>query len=245
MPLVENPSHPTTMRSSTTFRSSLRCLIAVFLGISVLLLQEKSEATLSVPSYQQPFLGSGWEETIPKHMKWSDEAIRIMKRKQEDLSTDELQYFSEEQVDEASRVEYKVVPDPVIYTSQIIHKGVNCSSIKTDLHKNHITPELQLHPEWIHTSQLIGTCPTHYVTRELPPMYSPSVVVEAVCTCTGSKCSRDGHQCLPVSRHIPVWVRQGPNFHVLDVEELTVACACVRRPSVGGNFIFASAVHSK
>nr|QOD42430.1 crustacean female sex hormone 1 [Lysmata vittata] len=220
-------------------KSPLRlCLMAFCLA--AFLLQEPSEATLNLPSYQ---LGSGgWDENIPKHIKWRAEAIRILK--QDELSTDKLQYFSEDQVNEASKLEYKVVPEPIMYTSQIIHKGVNCSSIRTGLHKNHIRPELQLHPEWIHTSELIGSCPTHYVTKELPPMYSPSVVVEAVCTCSGSKCSREGHQCLPVSRYMPVWVRQGPNFHVLDVEEITVACACVRRPSVSGNFIYASAVHS-
>ncbi|KAK7077141.1 hypothetical protein SK128_018675, partial [Halocaridina rubra] len=206
----------------------------------------KSVVSVKSATYPQPYIMTAWEAGGPERLKWSEAAIKILKRTQDKISatTDELQYFSEDQVDLASRAEYKVVPDPIIYTSQIIHKGVNCSSIRSAMHKNHISPELQLRPEWIYESQLLGSCPTHYVTRELPPMYSPSVVVEAVCTCGGSKCSDDGHQCLPVSRHIPVWVRQGPNFHVLDVEELTVACACVRRPSTGANFIYSPAIQS-
>ncbi|XP_042859036.1 uncharacterized protein LOC122245152 [Penaeus japonicus] len=166
------------------------------------------------------------------------------KRHLDDFIPGLLQHYSEKEVEDASRSEYKAVPSPIVHTSQMLHQGINCSALASNLHENHIKPELQLRPDWIHISELIGDCPTHYITRELPPMYSPAVVLEAVCTCGGSQCSRDGHQCVPVTRHIPVWVRRGPNVHVLDVEELTVACACVRRPSVGGNFVFSPAVQS-
>ncbi|XP_037787591.1 uncharacterized protein LOC119583157 [Penaeus monodon] len=170
--------------------------------------------------------------------------VESPKRSREDFSSDLVQFFSEEQVQEATKIQYKSIPEPVIYTSQVLQQGVSCSTLHSEMHENYIKPELRLRPEWIYESKLIGDCPTHYVTRELPSIYSPSTVLEAVCACGGSQCSEDGHQCVPVSRHVPVWVRRGPNLHVLDVEELTVACACARRPSAGGNFIFSAAVES-
>ncbi|XP_042860456.1 uncharacterized protein LOC122246161 [Penaeus japonicus] len=168
----------------------------------------------------------------------------LSKRTRENFTADLVQFFSEEQVQEATKIQYKSIPEPVIYTSQVLQQGVSCSTLHSEMHENYIKPELRLRPEWIYESKLIGDCPTHYVTRELPSIYSPSTVLEAVCACRGSQCSKDGHQCVPVSRHVPVWVRRGPNLHVLDVEELTVACACAQRPSAGGNFIYSAAVES-
>nr|XP_027234408.1 uncharacterized protein LOC113825775 [Penaeus vannamei] len=180
----------------------------------------------------------------PQQGPWSYIRHRPQSKRQlDELIPGLLQHYSEQEVEAASRSEYKAVPLPIVHTSQMLHRGKTVP-LDSNLHENHIKPELQLRPDWIHISELIGDCPTHYVARDLPPMYSPAVVLEAVCTCGGSQCSRDGHQCVPVTRHIPVWVRRGPNIHVLDVEELAVACACVRRPSVGGNFVFSPRVHS-
>nr|QOD42431.1 crustacean female sex hormone 2 [Lysmata vittata] len=231
--------------STSRFCSSLTLVGAVVLALAQ---QQGVKSDLDLPApYPKPFFLREWEEDDLRDFKWSDALRNSLKRNKDgddELGNDPLQYFSEEQVNAAMKAEYKVVPHPVVYTSQILREGVNCSSIRMNLHRNHVKPELQLRPDWIHKSDFIGDCPAHYVTKELPPMYSPAVILEAVCTCGGSQCSRSGHQCVPVSRHVPVWVRRGPNFHVLDVEEVTVACACVRRPSGEGNFVFAAAVQN-
>ncbi|KAK7077397.1 hypothetical protein SK128_018810, partial [Halocaridina rubra] len=229
------------MESPPRSRARSKYIALSFIFAFCTLLRSKAEANEDLPLYSRPYFIQEWGGKDLKSLKWS-EAINFLKRHQDDFAGDFQQYFSEEQVKAATRTEYKVVPHPLVYTSQLLHEGVNCSSFRTNLHKNHIRPELQLRPDWIHKSELIGDCPTHYVTRELPPMYSPAVVLEAVCTCGGSQCSESGHQCVPVSRHVPVWVRRGPNVHILDIEELTVACACLRRPSAGGNFIYAAAI---
>ncbi|XP_066990000.1 uncharacterized protein [Macrobrachium rosenbergii] len=229
-------------------RQNSRFTFVAFVSVLLLALgqQKGAQSTSDLPAFPPaPFLLPGWDEDKELHrLKWSEAIRSSLKRNQDPAASDLVQYFTEEQVDAATKSEYKIVPHPIIYTSQILHKGVNCSTINVDLHKNHVKPELQLRPNWIHKSEFIGDCPTNYVARELPPMYSPTVILEAVCACGGSQCSRRGHQCVPVSSRVPVWVRRGPNFLVLDVEELTVACACVRRPSGEGNFIFEAAVQS-
>ncbi|XP_068214220.1 uncharacterized protein [Palaemon carinicauda] len=223
-------------------RFSIITFVSVLLALS---LQKGAQSVGDLPAFPSPpFLVPGWEEDKELHrLKWS-EALRSTLKRNQDQTSDLVQYFTEEQVDAATKSEYKIVPHPIIYTSQILHKGVNCSALNVNLHRNHVKPELQLRPNWIHKSEFIGDCPTNYIARELPPMYSPTVILEAVCACGGSQCSKRGHQCVPVSSRVPVWVRRGPNFHVLDVEELTVACACLRRPSGDGNFIFEAAIQS-
>lgn len=245
-------SHLSTMALRTAPVLSQLALPLVLLLLVLVPLRSSLALQLGFPSLTSAFrppldvAGRPSEgRQAPQQGPWSYIRHRPQSKRQlDELIPGLLQHYSEQEVEAASRSEYKAVPLPIVHTSQMLHRGINCSALDSNLHENHIKPELQLRPDWIHISELIGDCPTHYVARDLPPMYSPAVVLEAVCTCGGSQCSRDGHQCVPVTRHIPVWVRRGPNIHVLDVEELAVACACVRRPSVGGNFVFSPAVHS-
>ncbi|XP_042860457.1 uncharacterized protein LOC122246162 [Penaeus japonicus] len=196
----------------------------------------------SVASAASSFLLSGERERELQYRLSQDK--HVAKRFDDEFHVDILRFFSEREVQEATKEEYTSIPHPVIYTSQVLQQGVNCSNLQSEMHENYIDPEVLLYPEWIYESKLIGDCPTHYKTRELPPKYSPAMVLEAVCACGESQCSKSGHQCVPVSLHVPVWVRRGPNLHVLDVEEVTVACACAMRPSFQGNFIFSAAIQS-
>lgn len=219
-----------------------QCLLALALTVTVVTFSSSLAASVSSSSSSpsSPFLFSGERE---KRLS-QGRRRQVPKRFDQEVHLEVLRFFSEKEVEEATKEEYTSIPQPLIYTSQILQQGVNCSNLESELHKNHIDPEVVLYPEWIYRSKVIGDCPTQYVSRELPPEYTPPRMLEAVCACGGSQCSEMGHQCVPLSVHVPVWVRRGPNLHVLDVEELTVACACAMRPSLHGNFIFSAAIQS-
>ncbi|CAL4153500.1 unnamed protein product, partial [Meganyctiphanes norvegica] len=155
-----------------------------------------------------------------------------------------LQYFSKEQMEAALVSEYGVVPYDVVAASGAVGKGVNCSGLQSNMHPNLIPREAQLHPSWLYASSLIGDCPVHYVERALPPLYHPPRLLEAVCSCQGSQCSQEGHQCVPISRLMPVWVRRGAGQYVMDVEEVTVICACVMRTSITANSLYRVSMHT-
>nr|QYK79693.1 crustean female sex hormone [Penaeus monodon] len=173
-----------------------------------------------------------------RKLSWA-QARRFIKETQEQLSADLLH-----QMEEATRAEYREVPHPIAHTSQLLHEGIDCSTITSDLHPNNLKGDVQLRPAWILDSHFIGACPTRFVSRELPPKYFPPVVLEAQCVCGGSHCSQEGHQCEPVSRQVPVWVRRGPSFHVLDVMEVTVACICARGRSYRANNLIMAAIQN-
>ncbi|XP_042858179.1 uncharacterized protein LOC122244361 [Penaeus japonicus] len=203
--------------------SLLWCAFAVFL-----LAAELSAASFSLTPHTK----------YRRHFTWA-QARRFIKETQEQLSADLLH-----QMEEATRAEYKEVPHPIAHTSQLLHEGINCSRVSSDLHLNNLKGDVQLRPTWILNSRFIGDCPTRFVSRELPPKYFPPVVLEAQCACGGAHCSQEGHQCVPVSRHVPVWVRRGPTFHVLDVIEVKVACICARRRSYRANNLMMAAIQS-
>ncbi|XP_037783481.1 uncharacterized protein LOC119579640 [Penaeus monodon] len=120
-------------------------------------------------------------------------------------------------------------PNPLVVVSKTLQEGVDCSSLSSDLHRNHINSSLRVRPTWIHRSQRLGECPTRLVTRELPQGYFPPVVMEAMCVCEGSRCAEDGHRCARVTHDAPVWVRKGRNYKKLEPIELTVGCVCAKR----------------
>nr|XP_027214658.1 uncharacterized protein LOC113807568 [Penaeus vannamei] len=218
-----------------------RSRLAVPLALAALAFGAVLRASLAAAA--SPFLLPG-ERERELHLRLNAQDAHVAKRLDNQFHVDILRFYSEREVQEATQEEYTSIPHPITYTTQLLQQGVNCSSLQSELHENYIDPEVLLYPEWIYESKLIGDCPTHYRTRELPPKYSPAIVLEAECACRESQCSRSGHQCVPVSLHMPVWVRRGPNLHVLDVEEVTVACACAMRPSFQGNFIFSAAIQS-
>ena len=153
------------------------------------------------------------------------------------------QYLTEGEVSSALDSEYRLVAHPITMPSHILRKGLNCSGLNVPLHVNHVTESIQLRPEWLHKSRKIGDCPTQYVSRDLGGKHTPSSILEAVCSCEGSTCSEEGHQCHPVSKLVPVWVYHSHNQHVLDLIEVAFACACVRRPGFGGNVIHSPAIY--
>ncbi|XP_066975395.1 uncharacterized protein [Macrobrachium rosenbergii] len=199
------------------------------LGLSFYLLIEGS---LAVPLSLTP------HKTYKKKFKWS-KIRRFFAKAQEELSSDLL-----DQIENAVREESKKIPNPIASTFALLHDGVDCSALRSDLHPNRIVDDVELRPSWIRRSKLIGDCPTDYFPRELPPNYYPPVILEAKCRCEDSQCSSAGHVCVPVKRNVPVWMRDGLDRHVLDVQELTVACACAKRTSRRGDNIITSFITS-
>ncbi|XP_068200536.1 uncharacterized protein [Palaemon carinicauda] len=215
------------MAGKRVILSQLRCLTLLGLGVFFLI-----EGSLAVPLSLTP------HKTYRKKFKWS-KVRRFISKAQEELSHDLL-----DQIEDAVREESKKVPDPIAATSMVLHDGVDCSSLRSDLHPNRIDLDVELRPSWIQQSKLIGDCPTDYFPKELPENYYPPVILEARCRCENSQCSRSGHVCVPVKRNVPVWLRDGLDRHVLDVHELTVACVCAKRSSRKGDTVFTSFITS-
>ncbi|CAL4155559.1 unnamed protein product, partial [Meganyctiphanes norvegica] len=153
--------------------------------------------------------------------------------------------LTEDQVEVHSHKEYSYAPRLLATTSQLLQEGVNCSAIRSSLHMNLVQQDYQLLPTWVHESENIGDCPTQYIARRLPAEYAPREILEARCSCEGSQCSRSGHQCVLLTRNIPVWVKRwGEHYHVLDLEKVGVACACLRRPSKQAHVIYGPFIES-
>ena len=186
---------------------------------------------------------SGLSEDLAEAYRKRAPASRMPMSKLPALKSN-LQYFSEEQMEAAFMSEYGVVPYDVVAASGAVSKGVNCSGLQSSMHPNLIPREIQLRPSWLYASQLIGDCPVHYVERFLPALYHPTRILEATCSCQGSQCSQEGHQCVPISRLMPVWVRRGAGQYVMDVEEVTVTCACVMRTSLTANSLYRVSMHT-
>ncbi|XP_076054347.1 uncharacterized protein LOC143033034 [Oratosquilla oratoria] len=149
---------------------------------------------------------------------------------------------TEQQVEDAIREKYIVATRTLPYNSHLLHRGINCTGLSSSLHDNHVSPEYQLRPTWLHNSELIGDCPTSYTTRPLSTLHRPSRVLEAMCVCEGSRCSEDGYQCVPVSSRVPVWVLRDERHFVIDLQDVVIACVCARRQSGGGNFVYDPAI---
>ncbi|XP_047737360.1 uncharacterized protein LOC125178204 [Hyalella azteca] len=130
------------------------------------------------------------------------------------------------------------VPMALVHTSQALQQDVNCSKVRASLHSNSLTPSMLLQPPWLHLSPSLGSCPTQYVVRHLGPNTSPSALLEARCLCKGEPCSNEGHQCVPVSRQVPVLHGRGaPSSRSLSLQEVVVGCACVLRPGLMADYV--------
>nr|XP_045609659.1 uncharacterized protein LOC123765223 [Procambarus clarkii] len=131
------------------------------------------------------------------------------------------------------RENYVYVPKTIIDTSTTLHQGVNCSAFRVTHHVNTFTEELHRSPTWLHSSSMIGDCPTRYVKKNMnePIQYFPEIL-EAQCICEDSQCSQDGYRCEPLKYNMLVWKFDSfSNRSFSEYEYLTVACVCARRPS--------------
>ncbi|CAL4108253.1 unnamed protein product, partial [Meganyctiphanes norvegica] len=174
---------------------------------------------------------------------WSNYRRAMLERNYLEEEAEKL--LTEDQVEVNSHKEYSYAPRLLATTSQLLQEGVNCSAIRSSLHMNLVQQDYQLLPTWVHETEDIGDCPTQYVARRLPAEYAPKEILEARCRCEGSQCSRLGHQCVLLTRNIPVWVRRwGEHYHVLDLEKVGVACACLRRPSKQADVIYGPFIES-
>ncbi|XP_076054440.1 uncharacterized protein LOC143033121 [Oratosquilla oratoria] len=210
--------------------------------------------TAAVVAKAAPYLSSGsppWPLILPSPPRWRARAASAvfqslatsfpdMKILFQRSNRGFQEFSTEQQVENAIRDEYTLAPDSEEYNT--LTQGTNCSGLSSTLHKNLVPPNHQLRPTWLHNSELIGDCPTNYTNLNKPSFYRPSRIQEATCACEGSPCSEDGHQCVPVSRYVPIWVRHTNGDFVNDRQEVVIACVCARRQSGVGNNVYSPAI---
>lgn len=194
-------------------RQPTQRVVAVFALIFGLLMEGPAAASISLTPHA----------SYKKNFKWS-RFKRFFRQSEVTLGTNLMQ-----QMENATREEARSQPNPLVAVSKTLQEGVDCSSLSADLHRNHIKSSLKVRPPWIHKSQRLGECPTRFATRELPQGYFPPVMLEAVCVCDGSRCSEEGHRCVPITHDAPVWIRKGRRYKKLEPIELSVGCVCAKR----------------
>lgn len=151
--------------------------------------------------------------------------------------------FANEMIHTSKLIDFYWVPKDVQMFSHFLHKRTNCSDISSQLSKNTLKMDERMKPVWLHKSNRIGPCPTVFVVRDLGEDRIPREVIEAKCSCEGNICARGGHECLPISKLIPVWIQKQPGIFTLDLEEVAFACACIKRPGDFSDSIELMSIH--